>query len=87
LKSRIEITENFGQVIGFKLHGLSVVTSNNPEIDYPKGNNFGWSIQNSYSKLAIILFFEGTKVHNFNVSQEMLMKLRNVIIFDEIVQI
>jgi hypothetical protein len=91
-QSGIELTENVGQAMRLKLQGFSVVTSNNSIIDNIlkeialDGIESGWRIQNPYSKLAIVLLFEGSKVHQFNISQEINMKLKNVIVSDEIVE-
>ena len=92
LQNGIELTENVGPLFGLKLQGLSVVTSNNPDIDDVlkeialDGIQNGWGIQNPYSKLAMILLFEGSKVHNFNMAQDFNSRLKNVVVPDEIVE-
>jgi hypothetical protein len=91
LQGGIGIVENVGSIIGFNIQGLSVVASNDPEIDdilkeiALDGIEKGWTIQNPYTKLAAVLLFQAARLHNFNTQQEIMCKLRTTIVPEEVV--
>jgi hypothetical protein len=72
--------KNMETILGLKLQSLSVIISNNAELNNIlkeialKSIEIGWKIQSFYSKLGIILLFKANKIYNFNILQEQMLK-------------
>jgi hypothetical protein len=91
LESGLILSEELGKGLGFKINGLSNMISNREDIDdllkeiALQNIENGWYLESPYSRLGIVIFSEGTRLHNFNLIQENLSLLRNKFVSQEII--